>query len=95
LQGKFDTFGEILDCGWVIKQGLSSQIANPQISDWYEKAKAAGAIGGKLLGAGGGGCLLFYAPESSHNAIRSALGDLQEIPFRFDREGSSVIFVHR
>jgi D-glycero-alpha-D-manno-heptose-7-phosphate kinase len=95
LQGKFDTFGEILECGWQIKQSLSSQIANTQIVDWYEKAKAAGAIGGKLLGAGGGGCLLFYAPQASHNAIRAALEDLQEIPFRFDREGSSVIFVHR
>ncbi len=95
LAGKFDTFGEILDCGWAIKQSLSSQIANSQISEWYERAKSAGAIGGKLLGAGGGGCLLFYAPESTHDAIRASLSELREIPFRFDREGSSVIFVHR
>ena len=95
IKGDFDEFGEILDCGWVIKQSLSSQIANDQIAEWYQKAKGAGAIGGKLLGAGGGGCLLFYAPDHTHNALRSALSELREIPFRFDREGSSIIFVHR
>lgn len=95
IKGDFDTFGEVLDCGWTIKQSLSSQIANDRISTWYESAKRAGAIGGKLLGAGGGGCLLFYAPEATHDAIREELSELREIPFRFDREGSSVIFVHR
>ncbi len=93
--GDFDTFGEILHTGWTIKRGLSKQIENDQISCWYEKARRAGAIGGKLLGAGGGGCLLFYAPESAHDAIRAALSDIQEIEFRFDREGSSIIFVHK
>jgi len=95
IRGDFNTFGEVLDCGWNIKQGLSSQITNDRISDWYGKAKKAGAIGGKLLGAGGGGCLLFYAPAETHDAIRAQLTELREIPFRFDREGSSVIFVHR
>jgi len=95
ISGDFHTFGEILHEGWVIKQSLSSQVTNPQIVDWYERARAAGAVGGKLLGAGGGGCLLFYAPEDRHDAIRAAVSDMKEVEFRFDREGSSVIFVHR
>jgi D-glycero-alpha-D-manno-heptose-7-phosphate kinase len=95
VRGDYDTFGDILDCGWQIKMGLSSQIANGRITEWYQAAKKAGALGGKLLGAGGGGCLLFYVPAAAQNAVRAALEELKEIPFRFDREGSSIIFVHR
>ena len=57
-------------------------------------ARAAGAEGGKLLGAGGGGFLMFYAEPSNHDAIRQALGNLRETPFRFSRQGSRIIFVH-
>ena len=95
LAGDFQAFGTLLHEGWMIKQGLSSQVTNPRITEWYERARQAGAMGGKLLGAGGGGCLLFCAPRERHDAIRAALGDMREIQFRFDREGSTIIFVHR
>ena len=87
-----DGFGELLHEGWVLKRGLSSQIASDQIGTWYEKALGAGAIGGKLLGAGGGGCLLFYVPSEKQVSVRNALPDLCEIPFRFDQVGSTIVY---
>ena len=87
-----DGFGELLHEGWVLKRGLSSQIASDQIGTWYEKALGAGAIGGKLLGAGGGGCLLFYVPSENQVSVRNALPDLCEIPFRFDQVGSTIVY---
>jgi len=87
-----DTFGELLHEGWVLKRGLSSQIASDQIGAWYETARKAGAIGGKLLGAGGGGCLLFFVPTEKQDAVRKALPDLCEIPFRFDQVGSTIVY---
>lgn len=92
-QDDLDAFGEILHCGWVEKQKLASSISNSYIDDWYERARAAGAIGGKLLGAGGGGFLLFYANPKRHADICRALPELRPIPFHFSPQGSKVIYV--
>lgn len=85
-------FGEILHAGWSIKRRLSEAISHPSVNAWYDRARAAGAIGGKLLGAGGGGFLLLYAEPERHAEVRKALGELEEVRFRFDRQGSTIIF---
>jgi D-glycero-alpha-D-manno-heptose-7-phosphate kinase len=73
---------------------MTSGISSALIDDAYAAALSAGAEGGKLLGAGGGGFLMFFAEPSRHEAIRAALSSLREVPFRFAREGSGIIFVH-
>lgn len=88
------TFGEILHQNWLLKKGLTKDISNNLIDKWYNKGLKNGAIGGKLLGAGGGGFLLFFAPKQKHQRIISALKELRPIPFEFDTEGSKIIFVH-
>jgi D-glycero-alpha-D-manno-heptose-7-phosphate kinase len=97
LAGKhpLDRFGAILNEGWQLKKQAAEGISTPEIEDWYEKALAAGALGGKLLGAGGGGCLLFYAPYERQNQVRAALSELPEIHFRFEPEGSKIAFIGR
>jgi D-glycero-alpha-D-manno-heptose-7-phosphate kinase len=92
--GDIDSLGAMLDGAWNLKKSLSAGISNPLIDEAYAAARAAGAEGGKLLGAGGGGFLMFYAKPSCHDAIRLALGNLRETPFRFSRQGSRIIFVH-
>ncbi len=89
--GKVDAFGEILHENWVLKKSLTKDISNSSIDGWYEKAIAAGAQGGKLLGAGAGGFLMFYAPLDRHEEIKQALSDLRHIPMRFDFSGSRII----
>lgn len=91
---KTHTFGEILHENWVLKKNLTENISNTEIDDWYEKARKAGAIGGKILGAGAGGFLLFYAPQSTHEGIRNALFNLRQINVNFEPRGSSIIFYH-
>jgi len=85
-------FGEILHKGWLLKRELASSITNPEIDAWYETALSAGAIGGKLLGAGGGGFLLFYCPEEKKQSVIASL-PLEQIPFEFDNNGSKIIYV--
>lgn len=85
-------FGRLLHATWQIKRSLSSGIAPQFVDDIYEKARQAGAIGGKLLGAGGGGFMLFFAPPEQHQAIKIALDDLLWVPFSFENAGSSIIF---
>ena len=92
--GRITDFGVMLRDSWALKKELASGISTPLIEEAYAAALAAGAEGGKLLGAGGGGFLMFFAPPSRHAAIRIALAKLREVPFRFAREGSSIIFVH-
>lgn len=87
-------FGEILRENWALKSQMTSEISNDQIDDWYAKGIAAGAEGGKLLGAGAGGFLMFYAPKEKHQAVQSALKALRQIPMRFEPQGSRIIFVH-
>ncbi len=88
-----DAFGEILHAGWLEKRKLATNISNRHIDGWYERARAAGAIGGKLLGAGGGGFLLLYADPAFHAEICHALPELRPIPFNFCPQGSKVIYV--
>jgi D-glycero-alpha-D-manno-heptose-7-phosphate kinase len=92
-KGNLHRFGELLDVHWRLKKQLSEGISNPQIDAWYELAKQNGAIGGKISGAGGGGFLMLYCEENKaglREAMRRA--GLRELKFRFDFEGSKVVF---
>jgi len=86
------SFGEALDENWQLKTKLCRGISNPTIDRWYKTAKSHGAIGGKILGAGGGGFLLFYAPKSKHESIVESLPKLRKINFNFDADGSKIIY---
>lgn len=86
-----DKFGIALHDGWMQKRELAGSISNPVIGDLYEKALSAGAVGGKLLGAGGGGFLLFYCDENNQENVRKAL-NLRQIDFGLDCYGSRVIY---
>jgi len=87
-----DSIGELLHKNWKLKSQISSGITNPQIDDWYKKGINAGATGGKLLGAGNGGFIMFcVSPEKQQNVINS-LKDLKRIPFSFDNSGSKIVF---
>ncbi len=85
-------FGRLLHESWKLKRSLSDKISNPYIDAIYEKARGAGAVGGKLLGAGGGGFVLVFAPPERQPKIRSVLKEFLEIPFRFEDLGSQIIF---
>lgn len=85
-------FGRILHEGWLLKRSITSEISCASIDAWYEKARAAGAIGGKLLGAGGGGFLLFFVEPQNQQAVIRALGDLYRVPFAFDSGGSRITY---
>ena len=87
-------FGSILREGWHLKSELTIDISNDEIDRWHAAGMQAGAEGGKLLGAGSGGFLMFYAPREKHDAIASALKELRRIPMRFEPQGSRIIFVH-
>ena len=88
-----ESFGTILQNNWNLKKEMARGITNPQIDRWYKKALKAGATGGKLLGAGGGGFLLFYSDSRNHMKIKKALSDLRPIDFNFEPQGSKIIFV--
>lgn len=87
-----DAFGPILHENWILKTKMAAGVSSSAIDGWYQKAMAAGAEGGKILGAGGGGFLLFYASHERHEAIERALSELRRIPFSFDWEGSRIVF---
>lgn len=88
--GDADAVGDLLERNWQLKRSLTAGITNPGIDSWYERAREAGAVGGKLLGAGGAGFLLMMAPEAAHDRIRAALSDLREVPFRFASRGTHI-----
>ena len=90
---RVDTVGEILDEGWRLKRTLAKSITNPVIDESYELALKNGALGGKLLGAGGGGFLLFYVPEKAQSKVRASLCNLQEMVFSFEGKGSDNIYL--
>lgn len=92
LKGDINTLGKLLHKGWFIKRGLSSNISNNAIDTMYDAAMEAGAIGGKIAGAGGGGFLLLVVPSDKRQAVRKALSGFREMPFRLERDGSKVIF---
>ena len=91
VKSNLDEFGEKLDFNWNLKRTLSKNISNTVFDDIYNLAKKNGAIGGKILGAGGGGFFLFYCPREKQNMLRNALKKLKEIPFAFERKGSKII----
>ena len=87
-----DDFGRLLDYTWSLKRGISKEITTSSIDGQYEAAKKAGAIGGKLLGAGGGGFLLLYVPIERQPAVKEALKGRMYVPFTFENEGTKVIY---
>lgn len=89
--GNLAAFGYLLHEGWVLKNQLDTSVSNDVINDIYRRGLAAGALGGKLLGAGGGGFALFFVPPERRAAVRRALGDLQEIPLRVNAPGTQII----
>ncbi len=91
LSNRLDDFGKILHENWLLKKGLASGITNDSIDQAYDAARNAGAIGGKLLGAGGGGFLLFYCPDNSQPKVIEALKVLRKFDFKFEQEGSKLI----
>ncbi|MFA4872401.1 MAG: kinase [Patescibacteria group bacterium] len=92
--GAIQEFGGLLHENWRLKQSLAEGVTNEVIDSIYEDALHAGARGGKILGAGGGGFLLLFVPPSSQPMVRERLRRLLEIPFKFETEGSTVIFNH-
>ena len=85
-------FGELLHEAWQVKRTLTDKVSTPQIDAMYEAARQAGAIGGKLLGAGGGGFLLLFVRPEEQDKVKDALNGLLHVPFRFEAGGSRVIF---
>lgn len=90
-----DAMGHLLHENWLLKKSLASGIANLQIDDVYDRAINAGATGGKLLGAGGAGFMLFYVPEDKQESIRKALDDLREMEFEMDNSGATIVMTDR
>lgn len=93
LVGDIKDMGLILDENWKLKKSLSTKISECKIDFYYEIAKKNGALGGKLLGAGGGGFLLFYCEKENQKKLRMALSDLKEMRFKFDSFGTKIIYV--
>ena len=92
INHKFNKLGKLLHENWLLKKSLVGSISNPEIDDMYNKAMEAGALGGKICGAGGGGFLLMYVPKEKQDKVRDALCDYRELPFMLDSFGSRIIF---
>jgi D-glycero-alpha-D-manno-heptose-7-phosphate kinase len=90
--GHVDSVGPILHENWLLKRQVSQHVSDAQIDEWYTTALANGATGGKLLGAGRGGFLMFFAPRDHHDRIQRGLSQLKRVTFRFDRTGAQVVF---
>ncbi len=93
MNADYRKVGELLHEGWTNKKKLADPISDSLIDAYYDKALAAGAVGGKIVGAGGGGFLLFYCEPEYQDGVRAALSDLQETPFLFEPQGSKIIYV--
>jgi D-glycero-alpha-D-manno-heptose-7-phosphate kinase len=85
-------FGELLHEGWEAKRSLSAQVSNPEVDALYGMARDAGALGGKLTGAGGGGFLLLFVPPDRHDEVRIRLSPLLHVPFKLEFSGSQIVF---
>ena len=90
--GDLDEVGRLLDHTWRLKRGVNKAVTTDAIDQAYETAMKAGALGGKLLGAGGGGFLLFYVQPDKQNQVRRALSALKEVPFRFETGGARILY---
>lgn len=93
MDNELKEFGNILHQGWLYKQKLASKITNPIINSYYEKARQAGAVGGKILGSGGGGFLLLYCEPENQDKVKQALYNLRQTSFKFEFEGSKIVYV--
>lgn len=93
-RGDLDSFGRMLHESWQLKRSLSDVISTSHIDAIYDAAREAGALGGKLLGAGGGGFMLIYADPFMHSKIKERLKSLLNVPFKFEKAGSEVIYNH-
>ena len=91
-RNNIDSMGDVLHAGWLFKRELASSITNDRIEHYYDMGCRNGAVGGKVLGAGGGGFLLFYARQEDQERLRRAMSDLHEYPFAFDNIGTTVIY---
>jgi len=90
-----DAIGELLHQSWLLKKQLAGSISNGVIDQIYDTARSAGAVGGKITGAGGGGFLLLYCPFEKQDNVRAALKNMKELPFSLERDGTKVIFNYR
>ena len=90
-----DALGELLHENWMLKKSLAAGISNPLIDETYEKAMSAGALGGKLLGAGGAGFMIFYVKPEKQAEVRAALSHLREMGFEIDNSGASIVHVDK
>jgi len=86
-------FGKLMHEAWLLKRTVTSGITNPDVDRWYEAARQAGALGGKLLGAGGGGFMLLFVEPQNRGRVRERLAELRELPFRLEPQGSKIIYV--
>lgn len=91
-KGDLDRIGEILHEQWTMKRKLASTVSSGEIDDMYERARKAGATGGKILGAGGGGFMLLYCPQSARDRVKTQLKEYPPMPFQFESDGSRAIF---
>jgi len=88
----YDDFGKLLHEAWLLKKKLSNKVSTSQIDDIYSQGMSSGALGGKILGAGGGGFILFYIDPEKQEQLKSALSPLLHVPFRFENLGTQVIY---
>lgn len=93
IDNDLQAFGEILHESWMVKRTVANGVSNDRIDDWYARARAHGAVGGKITGAGGGGFLLLHAPAPRHDEIRHALSELKPVTFRIAPQGSKIIYI--
>jgi D-glycero-alpha-D-manno-heptose-7-phosphate kinase len=92
-QGKLGAIGTMMHEGWLLKRQMASGVSSSHLDEIYRRGLAAGAAGGKILGAGGGGFFLFYAEPERRKSLIEALGDLRQIDFRLERQGTRIIYV--
>ena len=90
-----DALGELLHENWMLKKSLASGVSNSIIDEVYEKAINAGALGGKLLGAGGAGFMIFYVKPEQQESVRFALNSLREMDFEMDNSGASIVHIDK
>jgi D-glycero-alpha-D-manno-heptose-7-phosphate kinase len=93
VDGHFEAIGGMMHEGWLLKRQMASGVSSAHFDKLYERGRAAGAVGGKILGAGGGGFFLFYVEPERREALIKALGDLRHIDFRLERQGTRIIYV--
>ena len=90
--GDLNDFGRLLHETWLLKRGVTNKISTSELDNIYATAMEAGALGGKLLGAGGGGFFVFYVPEERQVYVRKALESLLHVPFQFENEGTKILY---